>query len=239
MIAMDKKRGETLSELVARARREYALEESQPVTYAGRLDPMAEGIVVLLVGEEVKKKDEYLLLEKEYTFDVLFGVSTDTHDILGVIDAVSESKTIETTDVEELLHSYVGIFEQKYPAYSSKPVYGKPLFAHARSGADVELPTHKVELKSIELLGTRVVTGMEISTEAIELIGRVSGDFRQEQCIESWREFAQEQGNNEFQILSFKAVVGSGFYIRVFARDLAQKLGMAGLAFKIRRERVG
>ena len=55
-----------------------------PMTYAGRLDPMAEGDLLILIGEECKKKDAYLGLDKEYEVEVLFGIETDTHDVLGI-----------------------------------------------------------------------------------------------------------------------------------------------------------
>jgi len=51
--------------------------------YAGRLDPMAHGVLVLLVGEENKKREKYEKFVKEYLFQCIFGVATDTYDILG------------------------------------------------------------------------------------------------------------------------------------------------------------
>lgn len=56
-----------------------------PMTYAGRLDPLAEGLLLILVGDECLKKDEYLALSKEYEVEVLFGFATDTYDVLGKV----------------------------------------------------------------------------------------------------------------------------------------------------------
>ena len=56
-----------------------------PMTYAGRLDPMASGVLIILAGGETKNKEKYLALDKEYEFSVLFGFSTDTYDILGKV----------------------------------------------------------------------------------------------------------------------------------------------------------
>ena len=55
------------------------------MTYAGRLDPMASGVLLVLAGEETKNKDKYLGLDKEYDFEILFGFATDTYDILGKV----------------------------------------------------------------------------------------------------------------------------------------------------------
>ena len=61
---------------------EYA--ESK-ISYAGRLDPLAEGVLILLIDEENKNREKYQRLDKEYEFEVLFGVATDTYDLLGIV----------------------------------------------------------------------------------------------------------------------------------------------------------
>ena len=62
---------------------EYA--ESK-ISYAGRLDPLAEGVLLLLIDKENKKREKYQKLDKEYEFEVLFGAATDTYDLLGIVD---------------------------------------------------------------------------------------------------------------------------------------------------------
>ena len=57
-----------------------------PLTYAGRLDPMASGKLLILIGDECKKRDTYTGLDKRYRFEVLFGARTDTGDILGITE---------------------------------------------------------------------------------------------------------------------------------------------------------
>ncbi len=61
-----------------------------PMTYAGRLDPLAEGVLLILTGDECLKKDEYLSLPKEYEVDILFGFKTDTYDVMGLITKPKE-----------------------------------------------------------------------------------------------------------------------------------------------------
>src|SRR4051812_15345092 len=61
---------------------EYA---DQKIAYAGRLDPMAEGLLLLLIGNETKKRKDYEALSKTYEFSILLGISTDTYDLLGKI----------------------------------------------------------------------------------------------------------------------------------------------------------
>ena len=124
--------GETPLECLKRFKIENPEYQSLPMTYAGRLDPMAEGLLLLLVGEECKKKDDYLYLPKEYEIEVLFGFETDTRDILGKIMKVeNKSEIFSKEKISETLE-FVKNLPQKYPAYSSKTFEGKPLWQWAR-----------------------------------------------------------------------------------------------------------
>lgn len=60
--------------------------KNTPLAYAGRLDPMAEGVLLVLIGDECKKQTEYHHLDKEYEFEVLFGLASDSGDVLGLIN---------------------------------------------------------------------------------------------------------------------------------------------------------
>src|SRR5579862_1783685 len=63
------------------------------IGYAGRLDPLAHGVLLLMIGEETKKRDQYLSLPKSYEFEVIFGLQTDTYDILGILEEVKTKPT--------------------------------------------------------------------------------------------------------------------------------------------------
>jgi tRNA pseudouridine55 synthase len=79
-----KQAGETPLECILRFKKNNPEYENVPMTYAGRLDPLAEGVLLVLTGKEVHRKEEFLNLKKEYEVDVLFGVGTDTFDVLGI-----------------------------------------------------------------------------------------------------------------------------------------------------------
>ena len=140
---MYKKSGETLAVFLERAREELGLGKGVPVTYAGRLDPMAEGEMIVLVGEACKKKDEFLGRDKSYRVEILLGIETDTLDMLGIVTR-EDSRENKKEDTEEGVYSEAEIqkallslssrTEFPYPAYSSKPYDGVPLFVHARQG---------------------------------------------------------------------------------------------------------
>ena len=63
--------------------------KNETLSYAGRLDPVAEGILIVLVGDENKKREKYLGLDKQYVSEIVFGISTDTFDQLGLITNVN------------------------------------------------------------------------------------------------------------------------------------------------------
>lgn len=238
MIVVYKQGGELLSELLVRVRKEHDIEDAVPLTYAGRLDPLVEGVVLMFAGDDVHQKDLYTKLPKQYTFDVLFGVGTDTHDPLGIIYSAATT-LVNTQTVRNIAEDFVGVHSQRYPLYSSKPVDGVPLFAHARAGNSVEQPSHDVEMFQLQTLEERYINGELLAEQAVERVAQVNGDFRQANITAEWVEFGKAHESQEFLIMRFVATVGSGFYIRQFAHDLGEKLNVPALAWWIRRDRVG
>ncbi|MEI7424912.1 MAG: hypothetical protein WCK10_02225, partial [Candidatus Staskawiczbacteria bacterium] len=94
IIILNKKEGETPLFALEKFKKSNPKYLDTPMTYAGRLDPMASGVLIILAGDEIKKKEKYLNLDKEYNFSVLFGFNTDTYDILGkVIEKNAQQQT--------------------------------------------------------------------------------------------------------------------------------------------------
>jgi tRNA pseudouridine55 synthase len=114
-----KKLGETPLLCIDRFRKENTDFSMAKITYAGRLDPLAEGLLILLTNEKVNEKERYLDLEKVYEVEILWGFSTDTADLLGKVTNI-KSQVPEQKKVEEYLLKSVGDFVQNYPAYASK-----------------------------------------------------------------------------------------------------------------------
>lgn len=243
VLCVDKKQGETPLEALERVRDRAHIEPAVPMTYAGRLDPLASGLLIILVGEECKKKEEYLGLDKVYEFEVLYGVATDTGDVLGEIVQIQVSYCADSifTQVQsrEFCQKFEGVSRQAYPRYSSKTVAGKPLFLYAREGEHVEVPEREITIYSLQNLATRLVTTESILFEVVRSVALVRGDFRQEQIIRKWHQWAQSQAGKSWVIASYKARVSSGAYIRVLAGRLGQACGQSALAWKIHRSEVG
>src|SRR5258708_39153772 len=91
VVNLYKKLGETPRERLERLRTQKRQYQYEVLSYAGRLDPMAEGVLVCLVGAANSRHDSYLYFSKEYTLDVLFGFSTDSYDIMGNVLASGDA----------------------------------------------------------------------------------------------------------------------------------------------------
>ena len=222
-----KRWGETPLEALERLRSEEGIAESVPMTYAGRLDPAAEGLLIILTGEECKNKDTYSKLDKTYVAEFLLGIQTDTFDLLGIpvsraASASSAGKEIALAARETVvahLNAVIGTHSQPYPPYSSKTVEGKQLHQHAKEGSEVTLPVHDVTLYGYEDLSIRTVSREEVLEKVAALTHKVTGDFRQAEILAAWQRLAPDLPET-FQVTTVELSVGSGFYIRQLAQDI-------------------
>ncbi|MBX4210798.1 hypothetical protein KW783_02380 [Candidatus Parcubacteria bacterium] len=231
-----KKRRETPLEALERFRLEFPRYKDEVLSYAGRLDPMAEGLLIVLIGDENKKRQEYLGLPKEYTVEILFGFETDTHDILGKLISTKQAD-ISKGALEKVLEASRGTFSEEYPLFSSKTVNGKALHEFGREEKAVQRPTHSVTIDSIELKHTGRLEKKELLNEILEL-RKVSGDFRQEEVIQLWKK-TLDGITGPFQTAEINVTCQSGAYMRTLAQKIGQKLGVPALAYKIVRTKAG
>lgn len=232
--------GETPLESILRFKKENPEYDKENMTYAGRLDPMAEGVMILLSGEEVNNKDKYTGLDKEYEFTVLWGFSTDTLDILGKVKN-EKLKVIKEEEIIKILEKSKGKFEQAYPVFSSKTVDGIPLWSWAREGkiSLIKIPKHEVEIFDAKHISRTEMTGESLIKEIRRRIKLISGDFRQDEILKNWENVLEDVGDKTFILDSFSIKVSSGFYVRQFVYDLAEALGGTATTFYIKRTRVG
>lgn len=241
VLLLNKKEGETPLEALEFFRVKNKKYKDSKMTYAGRLDPMASGLLLLLVDEEIKNKEKFLSLEKEYEFEILFGFATDTYDILGKVQHSNILKNVRMSEFEKevknKLKSFLGESLQKYPIYSSKTVKGKPLFSYARAGEEVEIPERKIFIKKLELKKTTKIGSKKLLENIERRIKKVKGDFRQDEILKLWKK--NLLGHNNFYLGKFKIKCSSGTYVRSVANLLGEKIGIPALAFSIKRTKIG
>ncbi|MDD3662877.1 MAG: hypothetical protein PHT84_03360 [Candidatus Pacebacteria bacterium] len=238
-----KKQGQTPLSCIKELKKAHPELSSLPMTYAGRLDPLAEGVLLVLTGDECYKKDEYLSLPKEYEVEILFGLTTDTYDLMGKVleHQVVPKELISRNNIKNIIPTFIGKIKQLYPPYSSRTVNGKPLFKWAKEGrlSEIDIPAHNVFVDSIDILGEKEYTGKDLLEETKKVIGKVEGDFRQEEILTLWENELKDKDNEKYYTITLKISCGSGFYARVLAYDLGQKIGCPSIAFRIIRTKVG
>ncbi len=252
-LILNKEVGETPLEVLDNFKAENHAYAAVPLSYAGRLDPLASGKLLVLVGEECKKQGNYTALDKEYEFEVLVGMSTDTGDVLGMATLGDKQPTSAPTGeaLKPIVQNLSGKRTIPYPPFSSKTVNGTPLFKYALEGRldEIELPTKDVEIFEITHIETRTVLSVDlfsIMRDKIESIKPVTehtkalgNDFRRPEIRKRYSELETQTGEKDFYILRFRCICTSGTYMRTLAQDIAQGLGYEGLAFSIHRTKMG
>lgn len=150
VLLVNKPAGITSHDVVYRTRRALG---TKKVGHAGTLDPIATGLLVLAVGPATRFL-QYLPLEpKEYDCTFLFGQTTNTYDSEGEVNGGSPPPTNLSVAIQEKISSFKGLIDQMPPVYSAIKKEGKPLYAYARKGEDVEIESRRVFIESFECLG--------------------------------------------------------------------------------------
>lgn len=231
--------GYTLGNLISSFRSYYPEYQKLKIGYAGRLDPMAEGVVLFLVGEENKKASFYQKLPKTYQFQALFNLTTDTYDLLG-IPSIKKFPSIQnnfTNELSKILPLFKGKITQQLPPYSAYRVKGKPLYYWARKGeiAKLNLPTKKVEIKNLEIEKVNSIKTSTLLDQIPQRIELVQGKFRQEKILTAWKKLLAKTEIKNWPTADFNISCSSGTYVRTLAHDIGKKLGTYAIAFSIKR----
>jgi tRNA pseudouridine55 synthase len=233
--------GTTPLELIHAVKETYPEYIDQKIGYAGRLDPLAHGVMLLMVGDATKDRDSYLNLEKHYVFEVLFGIATDTYDVLGKITQKISSNIIVMENVEKFVNVHVGKQTQAYPPYSSKAVHGKPLFWWARKNklSEITIPKHDIDVTSFDLLEYNEISLKVLKKRIFTNIALIQGDFRQDEIVRNWHDQFASTKLISFQTAKFSIVCSSGSYVRGIVHDLGKELGSGAVTLDILRTKVG
>lgn len=179
------------------------------VGHAGTLDPLAEGVLIILTGHDTKKQDLIMKKPKEYVANIAFGATSPTYDLEGGLAFTKSIPALENIKAElpNYQESFIGVLEQKVPVFSAAKVDGQRLYNKARQGEieDVEIPTKTVVIHRFEF-----------------------EDF-----------FEQEFEGHLLPVLKCRIICGSGTYVRSIAHDLGEMLGCGGVLTHLVRTRVG
>ena len=149
LLLISKPRGVTSHDVVAAVRQKLGLRR---IGHTGTLDPMAEGLLILLIGRATKSQQAFQGHEKSYDAVLQLGTQTDTGDADGTPLRTAQVPSLDRAHVAALLTSMEGAHTQTPPAYSAVKVRGKPAYWWARRQKPVTLSERSVHLKRVALV---------------------------------------------------------------------------------------
>jgi tRNA U55 pseudouridine synthase TruB len=212
--------GETMNEVLDRFKLEYP--NAVKVSYAGRLDPLAFGTVIILTDEDTLTQNNYCNFDKEYKFKLIHGIQTDTYDILGLI-------TNESKEDNELVIPDVGSYDMYYPPYSSYKIKNKPLWYYTINKIAIDKkPMKKIKLIKLEKTNKIMYTGEELLAIIQEKINTVKKQtFRQIETLELYTKSIVL--DKQYVVSEFDIALSSGGFVRHFGNM------MGGVCYDIER----
>jgi tRNA pseudouridine55 synthase len=211
ILVVDKPAGLTSHDVVQRVRR---LTQERSVGHLGTLDPMATGVLPLLLGKFTRLAQFFGDADKEYEGTIRFGWATDTYDAEG--EPLDSEKPVKFSDaeLEATVASLTGRIQQMPPPFSAKKIAGVPAYKLARKGEAPELKAVEVEVAEFKVCPSGETAPTPDSSSVLH--------------------------NTHYRTLyNFHARVSSGTYIRSLAHDAGQKLGCGAHLASLRRTRSG
>jgi len=149
ILVVDKPQGFTSHDVVDFMRKRFGLKK---VGHAGTLDPMATGVLVMLIGKCTSLSSSFMQDDKDYEGTMVLGATSDTGDAWGKITPSGESPVSDEESIKEVFASFIGEIEQKPPMYAAVKVNGSKLYELARKGISVDVPPRKIVIKRLDII---------------------------------------------------------------------------------------
>ena len=149
VLLVDKPQGMTSHDIVARMRRVFRIKK---IGHAGTLDPMATGLLLILVGKATKVSQFLMSMDKEYTGTVKLGEATDSQDADGEIVETKPVPELTQADVDKEMATFMGDQYQTPPMFSAKKVNGQKLYKLARQGKTIEREARVIHVSRYDIL---------------------------------------------------------------------------------------
>ncbi|MDP3789778.1 MAG: tRNA pseudouridine(55) synthase TruB [Candidatus Omnitrophota bacterium] len=148
ILVVDKPQGWTSHDVVNFIRIRFGLKKAG---HAGTLDPMATGVLVVLIGSFTKSSNLFIADDKEYEGALTLGAESDTGDACGKISASGKPTSYSKAEIENVFKKFLGEIDQCPPMYSAVKVGGRKLYELARRGINVVTTPRKIRIKNIKI----------------------------------------------------------------------------------------
>jgi tRNA pseudouridine55 synthase len=196
------------------------------VGHGGTLDPMAEGLLILGIGDYTKELNKFLKESiKTYVAEIILGARSTTYDREGLrtrTEFGAGQGNIELEKIKEVVSSFIGEIEQIPPSFSAVKIKGKPAYLLARKGKKVELKPRKVKIYEIKILE---ITLNNTNSETKQHETFINNNIRVDPRLNP----------RESVVLRIEVTCSSGTYIRSLANDIGEKLGCGGYLNELKR----
>ena len=149
ILLVDKPKNISSHGVVGKLRRHL---NTKAIGHTGTLDPMATGLLVILVGECTKLSNYIMAQDKVYDAEVTFGIATNSDDAEGEITETVPMPSLKKNELERALEKFIGPQKQRPPVFSAISVNGERLYKKARRGEIVEVPERDIEIMKISIL---------------------------------------------------------------------------------------
>lgn len=157
ILIVDKPQGYTSHDIVDFVRKKFGFKK---VGHAGTLDPMATGVLVILIGKYTKSARLFLSDDKEYDATLILGAVSDTGDAWGRIERLNSLEAVSKNQIKDAFSKFLGPIEQIPPSYSAVKFKGKKLYEFARKGIEIKAAPRKVLIHRLDI---SKINGLEVS----------------------------------------------------------------------------
>jgi tRNA pseudouridine55 synthase len=230
ILIINKEKGCTSHDIVYKVKKIF----NEKVGHTGTLDPLAEGVLPILIGKGTLCSKYLINHDKKYIVNLALGQKTETADLEGKIieEKNIPDKSLTQSKIEKVLKSFIGKQQQMPPIYSAIKVNGKKLYEYARKGQNVEIKPREIEIYDIKLMnidaqkkqiqfevfcgkGTYIRSLCEDIAEKLETVGYMEslkriqvGDFKIEESskIQELEENKEDTKYLESKIISVEEI---------------------------------
>lgn len=230
ILIINKEKGCTSHDIVYKVKKIF----NEKVGHTGTLDPLAEGVLPILIGKGTLCSKYLINHDKKYIVNLALGQKTETADLEGKIieEKKIPDKSLTQNEIEKVLKSFIGKQQQMPPIYSAIKVNGKKLYEYARKGQNVEIKPREIEIYDIKLMnidaqkkqiqfevfcgkGTYIRSLCEDIAEKLETVGYMEslkriqvGDFKIEESskIQELEENKEDTKYLESKIISVEEI---------------------------------
>jgi tRNA pseudouridine55 synthase len=149
IIIINKPQGFTSQDVVSKTKK---ILNEKKAGHTGTLDPLATGVLPVLLGNYTKLSKYLIEHDKVYRAKIKFGEKRETGDLEGKVIEKSEIKVQDEELIKKVLHSFLGKQMQKPPMYSAIKINGKKLYEYARAGEEIDVPEREIEIYKLEMI---------------------------------------------------------------------------------------